>query len=60
MAQTRSLVAALKQVLKGRGLTYADVARGLGMSEASVKRVFPGARSHWSGSTGCADCSGSR
>ncbi len=40
MAQTRALVAALKQVLKGRGMTYADVARGLKMSEASVKRVF--------------------
>lgn len=40
MAQTRSLVTALKQVLKTRGMTYADVARGLGMSEASVKRVF--------------------
>jgi DNA-binding Xre family transcriptional regulator len=40
MAQTRALVAALKQVLKSRELTYADVARGLGMSEASVKRVF--------------------
>jgi len=40
MAQTRALVAALKQVLKSRDLTYADIARGLGMSEASVKRVF--------------------
>jgi DNA-binding Xre family transcriptional regulator len=40
MPQTRALVAALKQVLKSRELTYADVARGLGMSEASVKRVF--------------------
>lgn len=40
MAQTRALVAALKQVLKSRGMTYADVARGLKMSEASVKRVF--------------------
>jgi transcriptional regulator with XRE-family HTH domain len=40
MAQTRALVAALKQTLKSRGMTYADVARGLEMSEASVKRVF--------------------
>jgi len=40
MAQTRALVAALKQLLKSRGMTYADVARGLRMSEASVKRVF--------------------
>ncbi len=42
MAQTQALVAALKQVLKSRGVTYADVARGLKMSEASVKRVFAG------------------
>lgn len=40
MAQTRALIAALKKVLKSRGVTYADVARGLGMSEASIKRVF--------------------
>jgi transcriptional regulator with XRE-family HTH domain len=40
MAQTRALIAALKQILKSRGMTYADVARGLGMSEASIKRVF--------------------
>lgn len=40
MAQTRALVAALKQTLKSRGITYADVARGLRISEASVKRVF--------------------
>jgi len=40
MAQTRALIAALKQLLKSRGMTYADVARGLAMSEASVKRVF--------------------
>ncbi len=40
MAQARSLVSALKQALKSRGVTYADVARGLKMSEASVKRVF--------------------
>ena len=40
MAQTRALIAALKKVLKSRDVTYADVARGLGMSEASIKRVF--------------------
>jgi transcriptional regulator with XRE-family HTH domain len=40
MAQTRALVTALKLTLKSRGMTYADVARGLRMSEASVKRVF--------------------
>ncbi|HWA36302.1 MAG TPA: helix-turn-helix transcriptional regulator [Burkholderiales bacterium] len=40
MAQTEALVAALKDVLKARGMTYARVAKGLGLSEASVKRVF--------------------
>jgi DNA-binding Xre family transcriptional regulator len=40
MAQTRALVQALKQVLKGRGVTYAEVARTLQMSEASIKRLF--------------------
>jgi transcriptional regulator with XRE-family HTH domain len=40
MAQTAALVDALKDVLKARGITYAKVARGLGISEASVKRVF--------------------
>jgi DNA-binding Xre family transcriptional regulator len=40
MAQTRALVDALKEVLKARGMTYAKLAKGLGLSEASVKRVF--------------------
>lgn len=40
MAQSTVLVAALKQQLKARGKTYADVARFLGLSEASVKRLF--------------------
>ena len=40
MAQTKALVEALKQVLRSRSITYAQVARRLGMSEASVKRVF--------------------
>jgi DNA-binding Xre family transcriptional regulator len=40
MAQSAVLVAALKQQLKARGKTYADVARFLGLSEASVKRLF--------------------
>jgi DNA-binding Xre family transcriptional regulator len=40
MAQRTALVGALKQVLKSRSVTYAQVARRLGMSEASVKRVF--------------------
>jgi transcriptional regulator with XRE-family HTH domain len=40
MAQTAALVDALKDVLKARGFTYARLAKGLGLSEASVKRVF--------------------
>ena len=40
MAQTAALVDALKDVLKARGVTYAKLAKGLGLSEASVKRVF--------------------
>ena len=35
-----ALVDALKRVLKARGLTYADIARELDLSEASVKRIF--------------------
>jgi len=37
---TRELFAALKAVLKARGLTYADVAAGVGMSESGVKKIF--------------------
>ena len=40
MAQAAPLIGALKQVLKARGYTYARLAKGLGLSEASVKRVF--------------------
>ena len=40
MAQTKALIGALKQVLKSRRVTYAEIARRLGMSEASIKRVF--------------------
>ncbi len=40
MAQTKSLVEALKQVLKSRRITYARLADRLSMSEASVKRAF--------------------
>lgn len=40
MSQTRRLVQTLKKVLKSQGLTYKDVARELGLSEASVKRTF--------------------
>jgi len=40
MARTAVLVETLKRELKARGITYAAVARALGMSEASVKRMF--------------------
>lgn len=40
MDQTSDLVETLKKILKSRGLTYSDLARDLGLSEASVKRVF--------------------
>jgi DNA-binding Xre family transcriptional regulator len=40
MSQRTALVVALKQTLKARGFTYARLARGLHLSEASVKRVF--------------------
>lgn len=40
MAASAALIDALKHTLKSRGLTYARVARHLGMSEASVKRMF--------------------
>jgi transcriptional regulator with XRE-family HTH domain len=35
-----TLIDALKRMLKGSGMTYAAVAKGLGLSEASVKRMF--------------------
>lgn len=38
--QTGLLVASLKRALKKRGLTYAQVAHALRLSEASVKRLF--------------------
>ncbi len=40
MSQTDAVVEALKRSLKARKLTYAQVAHGLKMSEASVKRMF--------------------
>ncbi|SDY47785.1 DNA-binding transcriptional regulator, XRE family [Collimonas sp. OK242] len=40
MAQAEALIGALKNVLKARGITYAQLAKSLGLSEASVKRVF--------------------
>jgi transcriptional regulator with XRE-family HTH domain len=38
--QASSLVDALKRMLKGQGLTYADLAAALDLSEASIKRMF--------------------
>ena len=40
MAQSVLLVERLKQELKARGITYAQVGVGIGLSEASVKRLF--------------------
>ncbi len=40
MAHTGALVDTLKRELKARNITYAAVARRLGLSEASVKRMF--------------------
>src|SRR5205085_2869986 len=40
MSTTADLVAALKAELKASGVTYAELARQLGMAESSVKRVF--------------------
>lgn len=37
---SEQLIDALKRVLKSRHVTYADLARRIGMSEASIKRVF--------------------
>jgi transcriptional regulator with XRE-family HTH domain len=38
--QAASLVDALKRLLKGQGITYAQIAAALGLSEAGVKRMF--------------------
>lgn len=40
MAQTKQLIDTLKRALKAQGLSYADVAKELNLSEASVKRLF--------------------
>ena len=40
MQQTYALVQILKRALKQADMTYADVARGMNMSEANVKRMF--------------------
>src|SRR3546814_4016156 len=40
MAERDQLLRALKQVLKLRGMRYSDLARGLGVSEPTVKRML--------------------
>ena len=40
MTQTEQISIALKQCLKQRNLTYADLAKKIRMSEASVKRLL--------------------
>lgn len=40
MSQSNALIQTLKQVLRRQGKTYKDVAVALGLSEASVKRLF--------------------
>ena len=40
MNETISLIETLKRILKSRDITYAQIAKELGISEASVKRVF--------------------
>ena len=40
MSTTQDLVSALKSELRAAGVTYAELADALGMSESSVKRVF--------------------
>jgi transcriptional regulator with XRE-family HTH domain len=44
MSQVPGLLATLKRELKSQGITYADVAARLGLSESSVKRIFSAAR----------------
>ncbi|QBM16133.1 hypothetical protein MARI_02130 [Marinobacter sp. JH2] len=40
MAQTSAIISELKRQLRSHGLTYQHVANALGLSEASVKRLF--------------------
>jgi transcriptional regulator with XRE-family HTH domain len=44
MTEIAQLIATIKRELKAQGLTYQDVARGLSLSEASVKRLFSSER----------------
>ena len=40
MSESTAIVQVLKRSLKTKGLTYKDIAKRVGLSEASVKRVF--------------------
>ena len=40
MASTQTLIELIKTELKAAGLSYADLARELGLSESSIKRMF--------------------
>jgi DNA-binding Xre family transcriptional regulator len=40
MSESAHIVAVLKRSLKARGTTYRDLARAIGLSEASIKRIF--------------------
>ncbi len=44
MAQTRDIITTLKKALRSQHMTYADVAKGLKMSEANIKRLFASER----------------
>lgn len=42
MSQVQALMKTLKRELKARGVTYAEIARQLDLSESSIKRMFTG------------------
>jgi transcriptional regulator with XRE-family HTH domain len=44
MSEVAQLIATLKARLRAQGLTYRDVARAMGLSEVSVKRLFKSGR----------------
>jgi DNA-binding Xre family transcriptional regulator len=40
MSESAQIVVALKRSLRARGMTYRDLAAAIGLSEASIKRIF--------------------
>lgn len=40
MSESAQIIAVLKRSLKARGTTYRDLAKAVGLSEASIKRIF--------------------